>query len=43
MDHLLKAVRKNNNIMINLKSYPKLMMRAVSKVLSTEINLIKLI
>ena len=35
-----KVVKKNKCITINLKNYQKLMMRAVSKVLSTELFLI---
>ena len=39
MNQFSKAAKKNKHIMINTKNYQKLMMRAVSKVLSTEINL----
>ncbi len=37
MNHLGKAATKNRFIMINMKSNQKLMMRAVSKVLSIDI------
>jgi hypothetical protein len=39
MNQFSKAAKKNKRITINTKNYQKLMMRAVSKVLSTELFL----